>query len=251
MKSLRLSFTALLFLIAASPSFAAAAYVKSVIGGDTATVSITPIAGDDLIVMVYSFNGASTFTSVTDSVGGVTVLTDLAFASSGTTPFLGLGVFRVHGATAVSHTFTANWSVAPSDFFLIAVEASGIVSIDSGAGSPSIATGTSATATTASLTPSQNGDFLIASVAGAGSGAGAAWSNGFTQAQAFVSGPSFGAAYLVQGSAASVNTAWSPGFSAKWAAALVAYTPTGGTVTNGVVSSNGHPINSGSSVLFK
>jgi hypothetical protein len=190
----------------------------------------TPTAGNDIIVQVLGFAGTGTgssLTSLTDSVGGDTVLTDLAYADD-TTSGVGIAVFRIHNATAVSHTFTPVWGTAPSNWFISITEASGISGLDTGAGTITLAHGSTATPTTNSLSPPANGDFVIAIAGQATSTTVGSWTNGFTTAQSFGSGPTWASAYLVQATAASVNAAISNGGSAPWAAALVAYSATGG-----------------------
>lgn len=203
-----------------------AAYVGSTFAASGAVVR-TPAVGNDLIVQVIGVGGASVLASLTDSIGGDTVLTDFPYTVDATSG-VGIGVFRVHGVTAVSHTFTANWTTTPtSAFFLTCVEVSGISGIDSGAGTLALNTGSTSTPTTETLTPSANGAFLLAALAQNHFETIGAWTNSFTTAQTFGSGPTFGSGYLVQATAAAVNAGLGTG-AAAWAALLVAYAATGG-----------------------
>jgi hypothetical protein len=192
----------------------------------------TPTAGNDVIVQVIGIGGASTLTGFTDSVGGDTVLTDFAYSVDATSG-VGIAVFRVHGVTAVSHTFTPTFGTAPTtQFFVVCVEASGISGLDTGAGTISLATGNTATPSTETLTPTANGDFLLAAVAMNHFETPGAWTNGFTTAQSFGSGPMFGSGYLVQATAASINAGLGVSAAAAWAGVLVAYTAVGGGSPN-------------------
>lgn len=230
-KSLRLHLTAFALLLTvalgfgANPANAAAAYVGSTFATNLGVVR-TPTAGNDMIVQVIGIGGASALTSLTDSVGGDTVLTDFAYTVDATSG-VGLGVFRVHNVTAVSHTFTPVWATTPTTaYFVVVVEASGISGVDSGAGTISLNTGSSSTPTSETLTPGSNGDFLLSALGQNHFETLGSWTNGFATTQASGSGPTWASGYLVQGTAGAVNAGLGTGAIA-WANVMVAYSATG------------------------
>jgi hypothetical protein len=232
----------LIALLAILASPAVFATVPALVGSNYApdgAVAYTPTAGNDLVIQVIGLGGTPVLASLSDSVGGDTVLTDFAFAVNSA---LGIGVYRVHNVTAVSHTFTANWSTAPTTAYYVTVyEVSGISGVDTGAGTISINTGTSTSPVTESLTPSANNDFLLAAIAANHVETLGSWTNGFTQKSNYSGGPTFITSYLVQSTAASVSAGVGFNTSVTWTATLVAYSATGvctdvGQAQNGTIS---------------
>jgi hypothetical protein len=179
------------------------------------------------VIQVIGLGGTSVLSSLSDSVGGDTVLADSSYTVvSG----LGIGVYRVHNATAVSHTFTPNWATTPTvDYYVTVYEVSGISGVDTGAGTISINTGSSISPVTESLTPTANDDFLLAAITANNFETLGSWTNGFTQKTTYSGGPTFTTAYLVQSTAGAVSAGVGFSTGVAWAAKLVAYSAAGNT----------------------
>jgi Putative Ig domain len=196
-------------------------FVGSTYGGTANSVSRTPAAGNDLILQIIAYGAPAALSTVTDSTGA-TVEADFAFTLSGQ---IGIGVYRVHNATAVNHTLTVSWSTAPSTGCYVTLsEASNVAGVDTAAGTPALATGNSVSPTTGTLDPLANGDLFFAALginhflSSLGS-----LTNGFTQTQVDIAGPSFIEAYLSQPTAASVNCGATANSAFGWVALLIAY----------------------------
>lgn len=186
------------------------------------SLSRTPGAGNDLILQIVAMGGTPVLSSVTDSTGA-TPGADFAF-SFASSQGVGLGVYRVHNATGVAHTLNVSWSSAPSYCYLTLNEASNVGGVDTAAGTLALATGNSATPATGSLDPPTSGDLLFAAIGinhfltSLGS-----LTNGFTQTEKYIAGPSYIEAYLSQPTAGSVNCAATADSAHAYAALLIAY----------------------------
>jgi hypothetical protein len=194
--------------------------------------SITPTAGNDLVAVIETFTASPTFSSVASTVGA-TVITDVAFPASGTG--IEYAAYRVHGATAVSQGITVTFTAATECyawFYNISP-----ASFDQATG---VATGTSGSFLTSSLTPAQNGSLLIAVAGLTTSKTLSAWTNSFTAAaQDRTTGPTAYSAYLAQATAASVNAGATVSASATWYGLLLDYVPSASVCTHSGITSAG------------
>lgn len=181
------------------------------------SLTYTPVApGNDIVIAVVGFNNNPALPSITNT-GGEPVLADFAFASN-------IGVYRVHGVLAGSHTFTPNWSPAPAVYSMAALELSGVYGLDP-ALVPAVVSGSVATAATNAFSPPANGDFLLSAftvnhyLSSIGS-----WTNGFTQLYQAVAGPSYAWGYLANaGGGAPISAGVTINPANAWNALMVAY----------------------------
>lgn len=184
-------------------------------------ISRTPAAGNDLILLLQTNGGSPVLNKVQDSTSA-TVLTDFAFTPSGS---IGIGVYRVHGASAVAHSLSVLWTTAPTQFSLTLMEVAGIAALDSTAGTLSIASGTSASPTSSGVAPSKSGDFLLALTSINHFVNSFAWNGGLTAIHTFINGPTYSSAYLASASSGSQSVNATIDLSEFWGVLLLAYTP--------------------------
>jgi hypothetical protein len=178
-------------------------------------ISLTPVAGRDLILLLFTLSNAGAPTSVVSSVGA-TVITDVPYDGT-------LGVYRVHGTTAVSQTIDATFGANVNGFAWL-VEASNVGQFDQ---RTVAASGSSAAFLTNSITPSQAGALLLA-VGGCNSSATfSAWTNSFAPLVTNDHvGPTIYGAYLDQSVEAAVAAGATISASESWKGLLVSFVPT-------------------------
>jgi hypothetical protein len=213
------------------------AYVTSSLSVSSPTNPITPAAGDDLILVVVGLGSAGTLSSVTDSTGA-SVITDFAYPTNAE----GYGVYRVQGATNVSQTFTVNWTTAPTRYYLLVYEVSNVAGVDTGAGTISESSGTSASWTSEAVTPAASGDFMIAAFgADTSSLTSLAFSNGYTEEEQGTGGPSYIEGYLANAAAGSQTSDATASASVNYTGIVIPYvgtsTPTATVVAQAEASS--------------
>ncbi len=204
-------------------------------GANPASFSYTvSTAGNDLLIILGAYRGSTfSLSSITDSAGAVS--TDSALAATlGAGFYFGVGIYRVKGASAGTHTITPTWSGNPSAWRIYLAECTPMA-IDAGA--PALVIANSASFASNSITPVTNGD-LIFGIATVDASVTYSWSNGFTQNQA---NQTLAVATLTQATAASITAAGTISIALPNAATIIAYktASTAPTVTS---------VNSGSSI---
>lgn len=195
-------------------------------------VARTPAAGNDLILLLQTFGSSAVLNGLNDSVTGA-VAADFPFAVIGSSGGSGLGVYRVHNASGVSHVLSPNWGTAPGSYFMTLVEASNVGALDTAAGTLTAAVGTSSTVTTNSLAPSTAGDLMLVSTLANHFVSGLTWNGGYTSIHSFTGGPFYASAYLnnaPSGSQSASNLLG--GTVVTWTSLLVAYS--GALINSGV-----------------
>jgi hypothetical protein len=212
----------LYLLFAIAPAFAQPALVQQVVNyhyDDTSiTSTLTGVAAGDLLVLEVHFNSAEAPTSVTDSNG--TPVAAVTF-ESGTTS---LGIYYEQNAASGTHNFTVNVSSATS-WQVFTEEFSGVATSSALDGTmPSVTTGTSATATSGSATPSQSGDLVIGDVASATASVSfGSWGNGFSAGNSATANMSGAWGYQVYGSTSPLTATLGLGGTYPYAAGIALF----------------------------
>lgn len=195
------------------------------------------VSGHPILIIVNGeSSSAFSISSVTDSNGTIYTAHTLSTVTDGSDIF-GIGVYLVQSAASGTHTITATFSISVNATIEIAeLSTSGTPSLDvDGA----LTHGLSATPTTGSITPINNGDLIIAAVNLAISASTiSAWTNSFTQGDVYTAAiPTASWAYLDQTTAAAISTGCTSGASAHWGAQIVSLTLSGSTPTISSVNS--------------
>ena len=180
--------------------------------------TITPASGEDLILVVLTDTTNPPIPTVTNNLGSP-ILEDVAFTVGSNN--LGFGVWRVHNPQISSQSFTIDWGVTVyAQYWTIRANTVGMF----GQVAP-LATGTSLSPLTNSLTPAQSGALLLAFVLASGSQTFGTPTNSFTAIVGRTSGPSIVNAYLTQVTANSVDCGIPLSASDAWSAYLLSYYP--------------------------
>lgn len=202
---------------------------------NSVTTSGINTTGADLIVVgTVQYEGGAVLGTLTDSKGNTwTALTAQTVASD---PYSRL-YYCLAPAVGTGHTFTFAGTFIFPAIFVAAFSGSSAFDVQAGSAAASQA----GSFTSASITPSQNGDLII-NLMGAGAGTSFAIDSGFTTTDTlnFNSGVAYGGglAYLFQTTAAAVTPAWTWTGSANVAVPEAAFKGSGGGATASLFRQN-------------
>lgn len=206
-------------LVAASAVSNRAAAVTSV------AVTVTGANIGDLIPIILAGSSATpTFVSLVDSTGDTV---SAAVAYGVTSGFPGLGIYYVLVATAGSHTLTFTVSASES-LQIYAARYTGVAATPLDTSSPLHTQGGTAIST-ASITPTVNGDLIIMGITGPGTTTGYTFANGFIQEAFGASSPVSGWADLIQTTAAAIAGSATATTTGNSQAAIAAFKAAGGS----------------------
>lgn len=190
-------------------------------GGSTTALNTT---GSSLIVVAVSRYSAGPAVTLSDSASNTwTALTE----SINTTGSLACRLYYcANPTTSASHTFTVAGTGIYSSLAAVAFSGGTNASpfdLENGA------TGTSASATSGGITPSQNNEAVVIATADDGAIANASIDGGFTrvETQLFGGGDHFGlnVAYLIQTTAAAANPTFTYTNTPNWACRIASFKP--------------------------
>lgn len=219
---------AICLLLLSSSAWAAPALVQHAQGGTTggtsANVALPSVVSGHLITLQIVYESNGTLSSLIDSNGTLSSCVTLAGTS-----FSKAGIYYETSAAAGSHTLTATVSTSGA-IRLYAAEYSGTDPSGACYAATAVATGTSASPATASLTPTETGDLAIGIVNYGGAGTTvSSWGSPLAQVDDFVGNGGSAWADAVLASTSAVNASATLSASAAWATAFALFKPAAGS----------------------
>lgn len=193
----------------------------------TSTTCALPTAvapTDAVLIQVNTGGSIGTVSSTPTDSSGNTVSVAITFGNNSGNN--GLGYYYVQNASSGTHTITVNYSAAVNTTIFLA-EYSGVATSGAFDKASAIAFASSASITTASITPANSGELVIFAVQQLGSGnTYSSFTNSLTQQDSYnTNGPSGTWAAVVTGS--SISGGVTSSSSGASAAAVAAFVPSG------------------------
>lgn len=185
-----------------------------VVSATTSSISITPSGTNDLLVFMVATSVGGGALTITDSNG--TLQTAQAYVSHSP----GIGTYFVPTAASGVHTLNVTFA-ASSNIVLFAAEFS---SAATGFDQASVmATGSSVSPLSASITPAAGGELVIGLISVNGTSTYSGWGSSLVQQQGPTSSPASAWAWVVQGSATSASASATISPTNSWAAEISAF----------------------------
>lgn len=181
----------------------------------TPTITINSVAsGDFLVLLVDGGGNTPTLSTPTDTNG--TLQTAIAYNAANP----GMGIYYEPSAASGTHTFNLTFSSSLNTVLYVAEFSSAVTGFDKAS---AIASGSSVSPLSASITPAANGELLIGLINAASTPTISSWGSPLVEQQSDASGPSSAWAWAVQPTAGSVSASATLSVSEPWVAAIAAF----------------------------